>query len=70
MGGPSKRTERTAKTIKTSIGLGEAKMPMPGASININLNISPEVSPQKLKEYIKAILEALQTTENKEAVSE
>lgn len=70
MEGPPKRMERTAKTIKASIGPSEVKLPMPGASININLNISSDVSPQKLKEYIKAILEALQTTENKEAVSE
>jgi len=58
-----KATERTVRTIKTSIEPSEVKMRLPSANINVNLNISPDISPQKLKEYVKAILEALQTAE-------
>ena len=60
---PSKAVERTVRTIKTSIEPSEVRMKLPSANININLNIPPDISPQKLKEYVRAILEALKTTE-------
>jgi len=65
MEGPPKGMKRTVRTIKASIKPSEAKMTLPSATFTINLNITPDVSPQKLKEYIKAILEALQATEEK-----
>jgi len=62
--------ERTVRTIRTSTVSPEVKIDVPSTSITINLNITPDVSPQKLKEYVKAILEALQTAEKEEAKSE
>ena len=66
---PPKPMERTMRIIKTSIDSSEVKPMQPTASFTINLNITPEISPQKLKEYIKAILEAFQAMGEKEAVS-
>jgi len=60
---PSKAIERTARTIKPSIGPSEVMMKLPNACININFNIPSDISPQKLKEYVRAIIEALQTNE-------
>jgi len=62
--------ERTIRTIKTVPASPEVKIGIPSANITINFNITPDVSPQKLKEYVKAILEALQTTEKEETSSE
>jgi len=56
-----KRTERQARIMKAAIESPEMKMPT--ASFNITLNITPEISPQKLKEYVRAILEALKSAE-------
>ena len=39
----------------------------PEAKLTININVTPEVSPHQLKEYVKAILEALRTTEVNDA---
>jgi len=68
MESPPKPIERTMRTIKASVKPSEVKVRLPSASFTINLNITSDVSPQKLKEYIKAILEALRTSE--EAISE
>jgi len=56
-----RRTERPSRIMKAAIGSPEVKVP--SASFNITLNITPDISPQKLKEYIRAILEALKTAE-------
>jgi len=66
----SRTIERAVRPIRTFSASPEVKIGMPSANITINLNITPDVSPQKLKEYVKAILEALQTAEKKEASSE
>ena len=63
---PPRTMERTIRTIKTVPASPEVKIGIPSANITINFNITPDVSPQKLKEYVKAILEALQTTEKEE----
>lgn len=60
---PVKKTfmPREAKTIKETIKMAEGKdggMKPIVPSLSLNLIISPELSPEKLKEYIKAILEA------------
>ena len=41
----------------------QATITIPRASVSINLNISPEISPERLKEYIRAIIEALESKE-------
>ncbi len=66
---PSRAVERTARTSRLPSISPEVKIGMPSASITINLNITPDVSPQRLKEYVKAILEALQAAERVEAGS-
>jgi len=58
---PPRAVERTMRTVRTPTASPEVKIGIPNANITINLNITPDVSPQKLKEYVKAILEALQT---------
>jgi len=67
---PYRATERIAKTVKPSVMSPEVKMGLPSANITISLNITPDVSPQKLKEYVKAILEALRTAEKGGSSSE
>ena len=59
--GGLKGIERRTKAIRASVRPSEAQTKVPNASFTVNLNITPDVSPQRLKEYIKAILEALQT---------
>ena len=66
---PHRAAERPVRTIKTAVEPPEVKMRLPSANITINLNISPDVSPQRLKEYVKAIFEALQTAEKEKATS-
>jgi len=67
---PPRAMERTVRTSRTSTASPEVKIGVPSANITINLNITPDVSPQKLKEYMKAILEALRTAEKGEADSD
>jgi len=50
------RRAKPSREAPRSITRFEA--PRPGASISINLTVSPEVSPERLKQYIKAMLEA------------
>jgi len=38
----------------------EIKVGLPSANFTININVSSDISPERLKEYVKAILEALQ----------
>jgi len=48
----------TRRTFEVS-----APIPTPQANLSITLSIGPEISPDKLKEYIKAILEAYEEHE-------
>ncbi len=50
----AKPSERTKKRLVTKV----AEIPSAGLNFSVNLTISPEISPAKLKEYIKAILRA------------
>ncbi|MCS7120579.1 MAG: hypothetical protein RMJ07_04185 [Nitrososphaerota archaeon] len=43
--------------------LAMARLPTSETSISININITPEISPEKLKEYVRAVLEALKSGE-------
>ena len=60
----SRESRRTARPVRrggrVSPGL---QLRSPRANISINLTISPEISPQKLKEYIRAMLEALRSAD-------
>jgi hypothetical protein len=51
-----RRTARPAK--KPELATVETATPSFGPSISINLTISPDMPPEKLKAYIKAVLEA------------
>jgi len=61
----SARESRKAvkSTRKSSRFLPRLEAASPRANISINLTIGSDVSPERLKDYIKAILEALQTTD-------
>jgi len=56
---PTRQPARMVKPTKEAPRLiPRVEMPYLGASISINLTINPDVSPERLKEYIKAMLEA------------
>jgi hypothetical protein len=59
---PIKPVRELGRSVKPSREaqrlMPKVEVPFPRASISINLTISPEVSPERLKEYVKAMLEA------------
>jgi hypothetical protein len=60
---PTERKARARRTAGPSIRPPEVKIGTPSASFTININVTPDMPPQKLKEYIKAIIEALRAAE-------
>jgi len=46
-------------SAKAAIKPSEIRVELPSANFTININVSSDVSPERLKEYVKAILEAL-----------
>lgn len=56
---PLREIRRTPRALtKTEASAQTITVKSPTANISINLTISPDVTPEKLKEYIKVILEA------------
>jgi len=47
------------QSAKAAIKPSEIRVELPSANFTININVSSDVSPERLKEYVKAILEAL-----------
>jgi len=47
------------QSAKATIKPSEIRVELPSANFTININVSSDVSPERLKEYVKAILEAL-----------
>jgi len=47
-------------SAKVTIKPSEIRAGLPNANFTININVSSDVSPERLKEYVKAILEVLQ----------
>jgi len=58
---------RSVRVVKPTTRISEMRVIPPEARLTININVTPEVSPHQLKEYVKAILEALRTTEVNDA---
>jgi len=58
---------RSLRVVKPTTRISEMRVIPPEAKLTININVTPEVSPHQLKEYVKAILEALRTTEVNDA---
>ena len=58
---------RSVRVVKPTTRISEMRVIPPEAKLTININVTPEVSPHQLKEYVKAILEALRTTEVNDA---
>jgi len=46
-------------SVKATIKPSEIRVGLPNANFTININVSSDVSPERLKEYVRAILEAL-----------
>ncbi|MCD6538827.1 hypothetical protein J7L18_09530 [Candidatus Bathyarchaeota archaeon] len=46
-------------SVKATIKPSEIGVRLPNANFTININVSSDVSPERLKEYVRAILEAL-----------
>jgi len=46
-------------SVKATIKPSEIRGGLPNANFTININVSSDVSPERLKEYVRAILEAL-----------
>ena len=59
--------ERSIRVVKSATRISEMRMTPPEARLTININVTPEVSPQQLKEYVKAILEALRAAKISDA---
>ena len=62
-----KEAERSIRVAKPATRISEMRITPPEARLTININVTPEVSPQQLKEYVKAILEALRATKISDA---
>ena len=62
-----REAERSVRVVKPTTRISEMRVTPPEARLTININVTPEVSPHQLKEYVKAILEALRTTEVNDA---
>ena len=62
-----REAERSIRVVKPATRISEMRITPPEARLTININVTPEVSPHQLKEYVKAILEALRTTEVNDA---
>ena len=58
---------RSVRVVKPTTRISEMRVIPPEARLTININVTPEISPHQLKEYVKAILEALRTTEVNDA---
>ncbi len=52
------RTARTRSRARKHLPPPQFQPPTPRVNISINLTLSPEIPPEKLKEYVKAMLEA------------
>jgi len=63
---PAERKPRAGRAAGMPIRLPEVKFGPPAASFTININVTPDMPPQRLKEYIKAIIEALRAEETAE----
>ena len=62
-----REAERSVRVVKPMTRISEMRVIPPEARLTININVTPEISPHQLKEYVKAILEALRTTEVNDA---
>ena len=62
-----REAERSIRVVKPATRISEMRMTPPEARLTININVTPEVSPQQLKEYVKAILEALRAAKISDA---
>ena len=62
-----REAERSIRVVKPATRISEIRMTPPEARLTININVTPEVSPQQLKEYVKAILEALRAAKISDA---
>ncbi|MCD6593933.1 hypothetical protein J7L00_07640 [Candidatus Bathyarchaeota archaeon] len=62
-----REAERSIRVVKPATRISEMRITPPEARLTININVTPEVSPQQLKEYVKAILEALRAAKISDA---